>query len=386
MPVAEADKYLLANGRCSALIKVCLGGHVFFFFFFFFFFALVHRHLHLLLIFLTHTRKTHTHKHTTQNTKIAGDMSELYMGQAVWYHYYAMNRIYKQYHFALQSPSVAAKRVSFSSYPGSLESLDDFYMMDSGLGMVQTSISFSNPKLYSLIKPQSLLSWQRVRVANSVAKTGQEWHTLASTAFSGTYCNQYMVVDFNLYKKGEPIADGTLWVVEEIPGQMPGKDVSEILAYGYWPSYNVPYFPQVYEDSGFAAMARRGVPSAAYQDAPRANIFRRDSTKATSLDTFASLMRQNQYKTDPYSKGSACNAICCRGDLAAGWGMLGCMDAKVTNSELVRNLTARIQSGPTRGGVDKLETFAWSSYPEVKRPIGLPDRYAFPFVTVSPRL
>ena len=337
----------------------------------------------LLLRLLIDTRSVFNAKHTTQ---VAGDLSELYMGQAVWFEYFAMNRIYKQYHLALQSPGVAAKRVSFSSYPGSLESLDDFYMMDSGLGMVQTSISFSNPKLYSLIKPQSLLSWQRVRVANSVAKTGQEWHTLASTAFSGTYCNQYMVVNFNLYQKGKPIADGTLWVVEEIPGQMPGKDVSEILSYGYWPSYNVPYFPQVYEDSGFAAMALRGVPSAAYQDAPRANIFRRDSTKAKTLDTFASLMRQNQYKTDPYSHGSSCNAVCCRGDLMSGPQMFGCMDAKVTNSELVRSLTAHIQNGPTRGGVDKLEPFAWTSYPEVKRPVGLPDLYDFPFITVSPRL
>ena len=42
-----------------------------------------------------------------------------------------MNRIFKFYEFAFKAKS-GANRISFSSYPGYLESLDDFYMMDSG--------------------------------------------------------------------------------------------------------------------------------------------------------------------------------------------------------------------------------------------------------------
>ena len=42
-----------------------------------------------------------------------------------------MNRIFKHYHFAFQAKT-GANRISFSSYPGYLESLDDFYMMDAG--------------------------------------------------------------------------------------------------------------------------------------------------------------------------------------------------------------------------------------------------------------
>lgn len=57
-----------------------------------------------------------------------------------------MNRIMKNYHFAFNAKS-GANRISFSSYPGYLESLDDFYMMDSGLGMVQTSNGIMNHSL-----------------------------------------------------------------------------------------------------------------------------------------------------------------------------------------------------------------------------------------------
>lgn len=42
--------------------------------------------------------------------------------------YGAMNRIYKHYFF--DTNEVPARKSSFASYPGSLASQDDFYMMD----------------------------------------------------------------------------------------------------------------------------------------------------------------------------------------------------------------------------------------------------------------
>ena len=306
------------------------------------------------------------------------------MGHSSWYTYAATNRIFKHYNFNFKD-QVAAKKVSFSSYPGYLESLDDFYMMDSGLGMVQTSISFTNPKFWAFIKPQSLLAWQRVRTSHVVAHTGEEWHAAMSTAFSGTYCNQYMVVDFNKFKPGKPLVDGTLWVVEEIPGQIPGADKTELLTYGYWPSYNVPYFPQVYDESGYLNLSLRGVPSASYQEAPRAQIFRRDADTVKSLDTYKNILRYNEYKTDPYSHGDSCNAICCRGDFRSGGGSpFGCIDTKVTDNTLFWNMTAHIINGPTRGGKDDLPAFTWKEFPK-DTPVGLPETYEFNWVEVAPK-
>ena len=63
----------------------------------------------------------------------------------------------------------------------------DFYMMDSGLGMVQTSNGVMNHSLYDLITTSSLLAWQRVRVASAMASTGKEWWEAFKTHASGTY-------------------------------------------------------------------------------------------------------------------------------------------------------------------------------------------------------
>ena len=42
------------------------------------------------------------------------------------------------------------------------------------------------------VLPCLQVSWQRVRVANWLAHTGQEWVQLLDTLNSGTYNNQYM--------------------------------------------------------------------------------------------------------------------------------------------------------------------------------------------------
>ena len=54
-------------------------------------------------------------------------------------------------------------------------SLDDFYLLGSGLMMTQTTNNMFNASLYALLTPNSLLAWQRVRLAHSLARTGQEW-------------------------------------------------------------------------------------------------------------------------------------------------------------------------------------------------------------------
>lgn len=69
---------------------------------------------------------------------------------------------------------------------GFLTSLDDFYLLSSGLLMTQTSNSVFNTSLFSMLSPHSLLAWQRVRLANSLARTGQQWARIFSKFNSGT--------------------------------------------------------------------------------------------------------------------------------------------------------------------------------------------------------
>ena len=76
-----------------------------------------------------------------------------------------MVRIYKHYDFALSDSAVRARRMSFASYPGELSSDDDFYLMNSGLAVLQTTNNILNTSLYDALTPQSVVNWQRVRYA-----------------------------------------------------------------------------------------------------------------------------------------------------------------------------------------------------------------------------
>lgn len=326
--------------------------------------------------------------------KVPGAFEDLFMAHSAWFSYGDTNRIFKHYHFRFHAPA-AANRISFSSYPGYLESLDDFYMMDSGLGMTQTSNDVMNANLFELIKPQSLLAWQRVRVSNAIASTGKEWWQTFRTFASGTYVNQYMIVDFKLFTPGHSLRDGTLWVIEEIPGLVAGADQSEALRRGYWPSYNVPYYPEIYNRSGYNNfdLGQDG----AYQLAPRAKIFRRDEASVVDLASLKRIMRYANY-SDPYARDEAnlvdySAAICMRGDLDATHRRLsGCYDTKVTSHlHGFWNLSAEAVNGPSSiasdgtGGQSGNPPFAW--HPEDAATTvheGLPASYAFDFIAVRP--
>ena len=49
---------------------------------------------------------------------------------------------------------------------------------------------------------------------------------------SGTYNNQYMVVDLKKVRLSRELTNGTLWVIEQIPGLVVGADQTTILRAG----------------------------------------------------------------------------------------------------------------------------------------------------------
>lgn len=84
------------------------------------------------------------------------------------------------------TPLTVKKKPAACSPPqGFLMSLDDFYLLGSGLLMTQTSIGVFNASLFSQLSPHSLLAWQRVRLANGLAHTGEEWAQVFSRYNSG---------------------------------------------------------------------------------------------------------------------------------------------------------------------------------------------------------
>ena len=57
---------------------------------------------------------------------------------------------------------------------------------------------------------------------------------------TGTYNNQYMVVDLKKVTLNQELADGTLWVIEQIPGLVVGADqTAELLRSGLFCTLSV---------------------------------------------------------------------------------------------------------------------------------------------------
>lgn len=54
-----------------------------------------------------------------------------------------------------------------------------------------------------------------------------------------------MVVDYKLFEPNAPLKDNLLWIAEQIPGYIQSADKTDVLRFGYWPSYNIPFFPEV---------------------------------------------------------------------------------------------------------------------------------------------
>lgn len=189
--------------------------------------------------------------HCSALLKVTPGLEDIYVGHTSWFTYSAMLRIYKTYEFALSNAASKATKTSFSSYPATLSSLDDMYMMaGSNLIMTQTTNSIFNATLWDLVVPESLLAWQRVRTANQLSSTGPEWYSIVAKHNSGTYNNQYMILDMKQVKAQNAMPPNTLFVVEQIPGLVQGSDVTNQLEEGFWPSYNVPYHKDIYVQSG----------------------------------------------------------------------------------------------------------------------------------------
>ncbi|KAK3804159.1 hypothetical protein RRG08_047627 [Elysia crispata] len=314
--------------------------------------------------------------------KLLPGFEEIFIGHSTWFRYESTARIFKNYDMNLAG--TVNRKISFSSYGGNLQSLDDFYLVGGNLAMLQTSNNIFNEKLYDLVKPQSLLTWQRVQAANWLARGGQEWTELFSRHNSGTYNNQYMVLDLRLAQTQRPLVKNTLWVAEEIPGHVESRDLTHVLRSGYFPSYNIPYFENIFNISGYPAIVEKTGNKASYELAPRAKIFRRDQGKVRTLQDMKDLLRYNDYTHEPYSEGNPIFTICARGDLDSKKpSPFGCYDTKVATVAMARQNRADIIGGPTLGS--GLQPFSWTGNFSKYSHQGLPETYNFSFISVQPR-
>ncbi|EFC45509.1 predicted protein [Naegleria gruberi] len=318
--------------------------------------------------------------------KLSHDRSNVFLTHATWDTFQNMLRIFK--HYRINFKNVPAKLVSFSSSPGWLVSVDDFYITDAGLVITETSNNIFNLTLYNKVVPETLFYWIRNIVANRLATSGKEWTQLFAKYNSGTYNNQWIVLDINKFvpyaKTSHP---DLLYILEQIPGDCKIASVSHILDSSYWASYNIPYFPYIYNISGYPAQFQKYGDFWSYEHCPRANIFRRDLPAVTDIEGVKSLIRQNKYQTDPFSGGDACHAVAARCDLNPPnmrAQAFGAIDAKVTDVHMAKLNRAVAQSGPTH---DTQPVFEWTAnWDKTNIHTDQPVRFAFDWVNMAPQL
>jgi len=343
--------------------------------------------------FSTEEREPAIGAHCSVLVKLSKDGNRLYSSHDTWSSFNSMLRIYKFYRLHYSLPSNKAPTVAFSSYPSSLPSGDDFYITDQNLVVMETTNDIFNQTLYNnFITPNTVPFWVRVVVANRMASNGKEWSDIFAQYNSGTYNNQYQIIDYKLFTPGQPLKPNTLWIAEQIPGFVVAEDLTSWLAKnGYWASYNIPYFPFIYNISGYPALYKQYGNEFSWSQCARAQIFRRDQGAVQDMDGMKKIMRYNEYQSDPLSLKDACRGISARCDLNTPWSentlnsmtAFGGIDSKITDNLLVPKLVSTSVTGPTW---DSQPPFAWTRQWSTVPKFGLPIIYAFDFVQMSPVL
>jgi hypothetical protein len=362
--------------------------------------------------------------HCSALVRLTPGSRDILVSHTTWSGFESLGRAVKRYDLALAGVTgqpVPGRFTLLSGYPGLLQySSDDIYVLGpSALVTLETTIDNDNATLAEqYASHEVVLEWLRNILANRLASSGSSWAQTFSRYASGTYTNQWMVLDSKLFTPGTPPPPHTLTVLEEMPGHIRVADRTASLSGGsswgggVWASYNVVSDPYLFNISGQQALVEQyGGPQGpgaffTYLNTSRANIFRRDNAAVATVASMAHLMRSNSYKTDPLARlgcgssppSSATNAIADRSDLNPkkgdykipdlGHGDSAAIDAKVVAlSWLTRaraeagDLAMVVQSGPTV--TDSCPVFSFSAGSVKAAHEGYPDTYDFGWYQVS---
>ncbi|XP_023243067.1 putative phospholipase B-like 2 [Centruroides sculpturatus] len=204
--------------------------------------------LDLEVVFNRTTRNIFENSHCSALIKFVSGYKDLYVAQDTWDNYSSMLRILKKYVMPLRHYLTKGNKIipghttTFSSYPGCIFSGDDFYVISSGLVALETSITNTNTSSFQYIKPDRVvLEWIRNLLANRLATGGRNWAAIFSLFNSGTYNNQWMIVDYKKFVPNAKPQNELLWILEQMPNYIESKDqTNTLIRHGFWPSYNIP--------------------------------------------------------------------------------------------------------------------------------------------------
>jgi len=366
-------------------------------------------------------------------TDETNSLKDILVAHTTWDSFAEMHRIFKEYKFSYTMYGIKKKEstITFSSYPGTLTSTDDFYLLNRKIVVLETTLEMLDRSLYETKIPQAeehVPNYIRISVANRLSSSGREWTEIFRLNNGGTYNSQWMILDFNKFKQPNNNQQGSLnqklfpdnkdkeqfvknynelsgvsfnsyfnnlnfsfkekmnlnevssdlfIILEQIPGYIEVRDMTDhLLKRGFWASYNRPYFEKIYREAGYYGMMKKYGRTYSYEDNPRAQIINKNINNVNSIEDLKILMQMNRnFKNDDYI-----NTISPRYDLTTNQGLrrpAGGIDTKIVSSQLVKEQSVLAISGPSKYG--GAQPFRWSDWPDEPHH-GLPEVYDFDWV------
>lgn len=195
-----------------------------------------------------------------------------------------------------------------------------FWISDSDLLVLETTMHNFNETAYkTYVTPNSTLTWIRSYLATLSTASGQDWVEYFIKNNSGTYNNEYIVLDSKKFEYQVKPTKDLVWIIEQMPGYYHASDITtDFVKKGYWPSVNTPFFIDVFNYSDYPGQQDREPKKKnfwSYFDQPRFKIIERDAPKIHSYEDFQKFMRYNNYKNDPLILNEPAQGILARYDL-----------------------------------------------------------------------
>ncbi|KAL3181438.1 hypothetical protein MRX96_036914 [Rhipicephalus microplus] len=231
--------------------------------------------------------------------KTTTNSAEAIAAHASWGHYSGMNKLLKKYVFnyklvAGSGQPVPATALTFSGYPGSVSSGDDFFLTSKNLAVLGTGIRNQNSDLWSRLTPDNTVpSAFRSLAASRLAESAKEWIHTYSRGSAGTGNSQWTVIDYNLFKpRMKKLPQDFVWYHEELPGYSVSADVTSVVEnQGYWASYNIPFFSTIYNVSGMPKLSAEHGDWFTYDKCPRALMFKRGAKEPSGIEQVLDFVR-----------------------------------------------------------------------------------------------
>ena len=339
------------------------------------------------------TKPAELKQHCTGMFKFAKDYSDIYFSQNTWSDYRDLMAYLKSYNFSI--PEFKAHTLSFSTRMGHINSDDDYWQADTGLFILETTMHTWNTSLYDVLTPKSVLTWMRVYYATLVSDSGKEWTDNFIIENSGTYNNEYIVLDGKKFEAGkQPAANsGLLWMIEQYPGIYRAEDITDrFVEKTYWPSVNTPYFEDLYHLAGYPY---KDLPVWTYYQQPRYLVMDKHHTDIVDYASFQSFMRMDDYNnpSEPNfgepSQGteSRYDLRPLNGTINGNRSCFGGLDSKTSSiTRLMKDLSFDAINSPVYESSTNFTTlppFNFDDWPEVAHP-GLPSKWEYTWQEFAP--